>query len=264
MAADRERVHSSIDELDPRQWNALGGAAHPVPAPRVPGGPRAHRLHRPRHAAGSRAISRCAMRSGLAAAAPPSSRPTPMASSSSTSPGRRPTRGSGGATTRSSPSPSLHARDRPAPAGAPRARSRPRSPRGCSKRSSATPRRRGVSAVHALFLDEPARAACARARLAAAARLPVPLDQPRLRELRGLPRDLHRREAQEGAPRAPPRRREPASASRPASAAISTGRLLDRIYALHRDTFLRHGHEPYLTRAFFTEVARRAARGARW
>jgi uncharacterized protein len=32
--------------------------------------------------------------------------------------------------------------------------------------------------------------------------------------------------------------------------------LLDRIYALHRDTFLRHGHEPYLTRAFFSAVAR--------
>ncbi len=33
-------------------------------------------------------------------------------------------------------------------------------------------------------------------------------------------------------------------------------RLLDRIYAFHRDTFLRHGHEPYLTRAFFGEIAR--------
>src|SRR5579872_5392498 len=32
--------------------------------------------------------------------------------------------------------------------------------------------------------------------------------------------------------------------------------LLDAIYLLHRDTFLRHGHEPYLTRAFFSEVAR--------
>ncbi|HYX75046.1 MAG TPA: peptidogalycan biosysnthesis protein [Steroidobacteraceae bacterium] len=32
--------------------------------------------------------------------------------------------------------------------------------------------------------------------------------------------------------------------------------LLDRIYALHRDTFLRHGHEPYLTRLFFGEAAR--------
>jgi uncharacterized protein len=32
--------------------------------------------------------------------------------------------------------------------------------------------------------------------------------------------------------------------------------LLDYLYALHRDTFLRHGHEPYLTRAFFSEIAR--------
>jgi len=32
-------------------------------------------------------------------------------------------------------------------------------------------------------------------------------------------------------------------------------RLLDRVYALHRDTFRRHGHEPYLTRAFFGEIA---------
>lgn len=32
--------------------------------------------------------------------------------------------------------------------------------------------------------------------------------------------------------------------------------LLDRIYELHRDTFLRHGHEPYLTREFFSEAAR--------
>jgi predicted N-acyltransferase len=32
--------------------------------------------------------------------------------------------------------------------------------------------------------------------------------------------------------------------------------MLDHIYALHRDTFLRHGHEPYLARAFFSEIAR--------
>ena len=32
--------------------------------------------------------------------------------------------------------------------------------------------------------------------------------------------------------------------------------LLDRIYAFHRETFVRHGHEPYLTRAFFDEIAR--------
>lgn len=31
--------------------------------------------------------------------------------------------------------------------------------------------------------------------------------------------------------------------------------LLDRVYALHQDTFRRHGREPYLTRAFFGEIA---------
>ena len=29
---------------------------------------------------------------------------------------------------------------------------------------------------------------------------------------------------------------------------------IDEIYDLHRDTFLRHGHEPYLTRAFFRQL----------
>ena len=33
-------------------------------------------------------------------------------------------------------------------------------------------------------------------------------------------------------------------------------RRLDLVYAFHRDTFLRHGHEPYLTREFFSEAAR--------
>jgi predicted N-acyltransferase len=32
--------------------------------------------------------------------------------------------------------------------------------------------------------------------------------------------------------------------------------LIDRIYELHRDTFLRHGHEPYLTRTFFSDAAK--------
>ena len=31
----------------------------------------------------------------------------------------------------------------------------------------------------------------------------------------------------------------------------STRATIDEVYDLHRDTFLRHGHEPYLTRAFF-------------
>lgn len=32
--------------------------------------------------------------------------------------------------------------------------------------------------------------------------------------------------------------------------------LLDQVYGFHRDTFLRHGHEPYLTREFFDEIVR--------
>jgi uncharacterized protein len=35
------------------------------------------------------------------------------------------------------------------------------------------------------------------------------------------------------------------------------GATLDTVYALHRDTFHRHGHEPYLNRAFFREAAAR-------
>jgi predicted N-acyltransferase len=37
---------------------------------------------------------------------------------------------------------------------------------------------------------------------------------------------------------------------------------IDEIYDLHRDTFIRHGHEPYLTRAFFRHLP--AALGERF
>lgn len=40
------------------------------------------------------------------------------------------------------------------------------------------------------------------------------------------------------------------------SGADLTDAELERVYALHRDTFLRHGHEPYLTRDFFATIAR--------
>ena len=41
-----------------------------------------------------------------------------------------------------------------------------------------------------------------------------------------------------------------------------TRKAVDEIYDLHRDTFLRHGHEPYLTRAFFRDLP--AALGERF
>jgi hypothetical protein len=37
--------------------------------------------------------------------------------------------------------------------------------------------------------------------------------------------------------------------------------LLDTVYAFHRGTFLRHGHEPYLSRQFFSEIARTLGAG---
>jgi predicted N-acyltransferase len=112
-----------------------------------------------------------------------------------------------------------------------------------------------LSGVHALFLDEGARAACAR---------------------RGwlLRRDCQFHWSNRGytsfeqylatftAEKRKKARRERRRVTE-AGVHFETRRggeldeaLLDRIYALHRDTFVRHGHEPYLARAFFSEAAR--------
>jgi len=113
----------------------------------------------------------------------------------------------------------------------------------------------GLSGVHALFLDEAARAACAR---------------------RGwlLRRDCQFHWTNRGYTSfedylatftAEKRKKARRERRRVAEAGVhfETRRggeldeaLIDGIYALHRDTFLRHGHEPYLTRAFFGEAAR--------
>jgi uncharacterized protein len=113
----------------------------------------------------------------------------------------------------------------------------------------------GLSGVHALFLDEAARAACAR---------------------RGwlLRRDCQFHWTNRGYTgfedylatfTAEKRKKARRERRRVAEAGVRfetrlggelDDALIDRIYALHRDTFLRHGHEPYLTRAFFGEAAR--------
>ncbi|HEY7963791.1 MAG TPA: peptidogalycan biosysnthesis protein [Steroidobacteraceae bacterium] len=112
-----------------------------------------------------------------------------------------------------------------------------------------------LSGVHALFLDEAARAACAR---------------------RGwlLRRDCQFHWSNRGYASfeeylatftAEKRKKARRERRRVAEAGVRfetrfggelDERLLDRIYELHRDTFLRHGHEPYLTRACFGAVAR--------
>ncbi|HYC10305.1 MAG TPA: peptidogalycan biosysnthesis protein [Steroidobacteraceae bacterium] len=113
----------------------------------------------------------------------------------------------------------------------------------------------GLSGVHALFVDEAARAACAR---------------------RGwlLRRDCQFHWCNRGygsfeeylaSFTAEKRKKARRERRRVAEAGVHfetrlggelDEALLDRVYELHRDTFLRHGHEPYLTRAFFTEAAR--------
>jgi len=113
----------------------------------------------------------------------------------------------------------------------------------------------GLSGVHALFLDEAARAACAR---------------------RGwlLRRDCQFHWTNRGYASfddyldsftAEKRKKARRERRRVAEAGVRfetrfghelTEPLLERVYELHRDTFLRHGHEPYLTREFFSEAAR--------
>ena len=166
------------------------------------------RLRRPRHAAGSRATSRCAMRTGSPAAAPAFVKTHSYGEFVFDFAWARATRGSGAATTRSSPWPR---RSRPppvracwcAPALDRDALTRTAAHRARAVRGRATRSRR----VHALFLDEAARAACAARGWLLRRDCQFHWTQPRLRELRGLSRHLHRREAQEGAPRAPARRR---------------------------------------------------------
>ena len=113
-----------------------------------------------------------------------------------------------------------------------------------------------VSGVHALFLDEPARAACAaRGWLMRRdcqfhwSNRGYASFEDYLETFTAEKRKKARRE----------RRRVAESGVRFETrfGAELDAPLLERIYGLHRDTFLRHGHEPYLTAAFFAEVAQR-------
>ena len=112
-----------------------------------------------------------------------------------------------------------------------------------------------LSSVHALFLDEPARAACEGAGWL-------------------LRRDCQFHWSNRGYPTfeayletftAEKRKKARRERRRVAEAGIHfetrfggdlDERLLDRVYDFHRETFLRHGNEPYLTRPFFSEIAR--------
>jgi hypothetical protein len=117
---------------------------------------------------------------------------------------------------------------------------------------------RRLSSVHALFLDEPARMACARAGWL-------------------LRRDCQFHWSNRGYSSfdayletftADKRKKARRERRRVAEAGIRfetrfggdlDERLLDTVYGFHRETFLRHGNEPYLTREFFSEIAQTLA-----
>ena len=114
---------------------------------------------------------------------------------------------------------------------------------------------RRLSSVHALFLDEPARAACEGAGWL-------------------LRRDCQFHWSNRGYPTfdayletftADKRKKARRERRRVAEAGIRfetrfggelDKSLLDSVYAFHQETFLRHGNEPYLTREFFSEITR--------
>jgi predicted N-acyltransferase len=114
--------------------------------------------------------------------------------------------------------------------------------------------RRRLSSIHALFVDEPARAACEQAGWL-------------------LRRDCQFHWTNRGYPTfdayletftAEKRKKARRERRRVAEAGIRFETrfgseldecLLDSVYGFHRDTFLRHGNEPYLSREFFSEIA---------
>jgi predicted N-acyltransferase len=115
--------------------------------------------------------------------------------------------------------------------------------------------RHDLSGVHALFLDEAARAACAQRGWL------LRRDCQFHWSNHGYTSFEHYLESFTAEKRKKARRERRRVAEAGVRFETRSGRELDErllrhVYELHRDTFLRHGHEPYLTRAFFSELAR--------
>ena len=103
--------------------------------------------------------------------------------------------------------PRLLVRAGPGPRGA--------APTGCSQNSSATPSHRASPACTRCSWTSRARAACAQRGWLLRRDCQFHWSNRGYAQLRGVPGELHRREAQEGAPRAAPRRGGRACVSRP-------------------------------------------------
>jgi predicted N-acyltransferase len=145
------------------------------------------------------------------------------------------------------------------PATSPRLLLRPGADPGCARRLlediQAYAAEESLSSVHALFLDAPARSACA------AAGWLLRRDCQFHWTNRGYAsfEDYLARFTAEKRKKARRERRRVAESGIRFETRFGGDldrRLLDRVYALHQDTFRRHGHEPYLSRAFFGEIAR--------
>jgi predicted N-acyltransferase len=115
--------------------------------------------------------------------------------------------------------------------------------------------RRRLSSIHALFVDEPARAACEQAGWLLR----------RDCQFHWTNRGYASFDAYLESFTAEKRKKARRERRRVAEAGIRfetlfggelDARLLDTVYGFHRETFLRHGNEPYLTREFFGEIAR--------
>jgi uncharacterized protein len=113
----------------------------------------------------------------------------------------------------------------------------------------------GLSGAHALFLDEPARAACARRGWLLRRDCQFHWSNRGYRSFDEY-LDTFTAEKRKKARRERRRVAEAGVRFETRLGGELDEALLDRIYELHRDTFLRHGHQPYLTRTFFSDAAR--------
>ncbi|MDB6042128.1 MAG: hypothetical protein JWM63_679 [Gammaproteobacteria bacterium] len=250
----RSRLHTSIDELDPRQWNALGGDRNPFLRHEF----LAALEHTGCIGAGTGwepAYVTLWDDAGLAAAAPAFIKTHSYGefvfdfawAQAYSRVGRR-------------YYPKLTVGVPFTPATGPRVLvradlDRPLTAARLLKEIESHASRRGTSSVHALFLDEPARAACEEAGWL----------MRRDCQFHWTNRGYSSFDAYLETFTADKRKKAKRERRRVAEAGIHfetrvgselDKRTLDAVYAFHRDTFLRHGHEPYLTRAFFTEAAR--------
>jgi uncharacterized protein len=111
-----------------------------------------------------------------------------------------------------------------------------------------------LSSVHALFLDEPARQACEQAGWLIRRDCQFHWTNHNYPSFEDY-LDTFTADKRKKAKRERRRVAEAGIAFQTRMGAELDERTLDHVYAFHRDTFLRHGHEPYLTRAFFSEAA---------